>query len=342
MTKIWTALSFAMLISASAVPAATPEAAQVGDFQAAPVDPARLAVAKVTVDYLFPIGTYERMMKGTFDKLMDSMMTSVMGMSAGDLGGMAGASDEEMKNVDPDATIGDMAKQADPHFEERMRISTRVMMDEMVTLISSIEPQVRDALSNIYARKYDARQLNEMNAFFKTDTGGTFARDYMMAFVDPEMLQSMMSMVPKMMQEMPKIVEKVKVATAHLPPPPKSEAELAADAAADAVEAVDAGAGDDAIAEETGEEPWYDQQNWTAAQRKQSARLEARYNAASEKSSVAYDAWDATYQAAVSAARERLKPGYDASQADIVADPETTDATVVEAPEALENEAPEQ
>lgn len=57
-----------------------------------------------------------------------------------------------------------------------------------------------------------------MNDFFATDTGSAFARDYMMVFVDPEMMQSMMSMVPEMMQAMPDIMKKVEEATAHLPP----------------------------------------------------------------------------------------------------------------------------
>ena len=58
-----------------------------------------------------------------------------------------------------------------------------------------------------------------MNAFFATDTGSAFARDYMMVFVDPEMMESMMGMVPEMMQSMPAIMKKVEAATAHLPPP---------------------------------------------------------------------------------------------------------------------------
>ena len=117
-----------------------------------------------------------------------------------------------------DASINDMMLERDPHFKERMQISTRIMTNEMVDLMTAMEPAIRETLANIYARKFTADQLAEMNAFFATETGGAFARDYMMVFVDPEMMQSMMNFVPEIMQAMPAIMRKVEEATAHLPP----------------------------------------------------------------------------------------------------------------------------
>ena len=51
------------------------------------IDPARLAAAETTVDYLFPLGTYERMMKGTMDQIMDSVLSGVSSMTLGDMAG---------------------------------------------------------------------------------------------------------------------------------------------------------------------------------------------------------------------------------------------------------------
>ncbi|MEO9467752.1 DUF2059 domain-containing protein [Parasphingorhabdus sp.] len=182
------------------------------------IDPARLAAAQKAVDYLFPLGTYERMMRGTMDQMIDSMLASLGTMRMGDLAGAAGVSDEDIPEGEGDRTLAEVSREADPHFEERMQISTRVMMDEMVTLMTTMEPAIREALTRIYARKFTIDQLGEMNMFFATDTGSAFARDYMMVFVDPEMMQSMMSMVPQLMQAMPDIMKKVEKATAHLPP----------------------------------------------------------------------------------------------------------------------------
>ncbi|SIN59910.1 hypothetical protein SAMN02745824_0448 [Parasphingorhabdus marina DSM 22363] len=205
------ALSSPSLAQESAAPATA-------SAEATAIDPARLEAAKKTVDYLFPLGTYERMMRGTMDQLIDSMLGSLGTMRIGDLAGASGVAGEDIPEGEGDRTLAEISREADPHFEERMQITTRVMMDEMVTLMTAMEPAIRDTLVNIYARKFTVGQLDEMNRFFATDTGSAFARDYMMVFVDPEMMQSMMSMVPEMMQAMPDIMKKVQDATAHLPP----------------------------------------------------------------------------------------------------------------------------
>jgi len=196
--------------------------APVGDVEQPAIDPARLSAAKVTVDYLFPLGTYERMMKGTMDQMMDSIISQSFDRPMAETMKGMGIDDPELDELG-DASINDMMLERDPHFRERMQISTRVMTNEMVDLMTSMEPALRKSLANIYARKFTADQLAEMNAFFATETGGAFARDYMMVFVDPEMMQSMMSFVPEMMQAMPAIMEKVEEATAHLPPPKRAE-----------------------------------------------------------------------------------------------------------------------
>jgi len=181
------------------------------------VDPARLAAAKTTVDYLFPLGTYERMMKGTMDQMLNSIISQAFDRPMAETIKSYGGDDAAIEGMG-DTSINDMMLERDPHFKERMQISTKVTMDEMVDLMTSMEPALRETLANIYARKFTTGQLAEMNAFFATDTGGAFARDYMMVFVDPEMMQSMMSFVPEMMQAMPAIMKKVEDATAHLPP----------------------------------------------------------------------------------------------------------------------------
>ena len=188
-----------------------------GNLENTAIAPARLAAARTTVDPLFPLGTYERMMKGTMDQIMDSIMGQMFERPVAETLQGYGIEDEELDDMG-DTSFNELMKEKDPHFEERMKISTRVMMDEMVKLMTAMEPEIRTALTKIYARKFTVGQLAEMNAFFATDTGSIFARDYMMVFVDPEMMQSMMSMVPEMMQAMPDIMKKVEDATKHLPP----------------------------------------------------------------------------------------------------------------------------
>ena len=213
-----TVSSLALALSMPATAQETDATTATADSESQPIDPLRIEAAKDTVDYLFPVGTYERMMKGTMDQMMDQIMTGMGNMRMGDLAGAGGVSRSDIPDDLGDKTMAEIAAERDPHYQERMKISTKVMMDEMVNLMIDMEPTVRKALTNIYARKFTVDQLNEMTRFFSTDTGSAFARDYMMVFVDPEMMQSMMSMVPEMMQAMPDIMKKVEEATAHLPP----------------------------------------------------------------------------------------------------------------------------
>jgi len=188
-----------------------------------PLDPARLALAVRTVDFVWPSGTYARMMDGAINKMMDSMISSVFDMRMKDLDGAeGGAVEEALDEIDPKAsntTMREMIAKQDPHFEERMRITNRVMMAEMIPIMTRLEPTVREGLSRAFARKFSVAQLADMNRFFATPSGGAYARDSMLIYLDPEVLSGIGAMVPDLIKEMPAIIQKVGAATAHLPVP---------------------------------------------------------------------------------------------------------------------------
>lgn len=196
-------------------------AAEPAPVAAAPVDPARLAVAKQTVDYVFPSGTYGRMMGETMDKLMDSIMDSTMRMPMKDLAGISGVETETLG----EGSLAEMMEIYDPAYKERMRLSTRTMMDEMMTLMTQFEPVIREGLASAYARRFDTAQLAEMNRFFATPTGKAYAADAYIIMMSPDVMEKMTAFMPQMMKAMPAIVEKVKVATEKLPKP-RTYAEL--------------------------------------------------------------------------------------------------------------------
>lgn len=203
-----------LALTAVLLASATPALAQTA--------PAASHAAEATrvVDKLWPLGTYRRMMDGTMSKMMDSMMQSMFGMKASDIVPPEGR--DAAGQSTGDKTLLEVAEEKDPHFRERMKITMDVMMREMVPLMEKIEPSIRESLSRIYARDYSEAQLVELNAFLSTPTGKTFGSKWMMSFVDPEMMANMAKIAPTMMQEMPAIMKKIEAATAHLPPPPKS------------------------------------------------------------------------------------------------------------------------
>jgi hypothetical protein len=218
--------SVMMVVAALMFTASAPEFASAAPAEApvAVPDPLRVIAAKPVIDKLWPLGTYRRMMDGTLSKMMDQVMASMFDMPASDMAKAIDPTGEVAKAADG-KSMGEMAVAADPHFRERMKITMDVMMREMIPLMEKVEPQVRSNLANIYARKFDSRQLREMDAFFTTPTGKAYAEQSMLAFIDPEMIKSMQSFVPEMMKAMPDIMKKAEKATAHLPPPPKNKVE---------------------------------------------------------------------------------------------------------------------
>ncbi|MGF7155954.1 DUF2059 domain-containing protein [Novosphingobium gossypii] len=181
----------------------------------APLDPARVAAAKQTVDFVFPLGTYARMMNGTMDKMMDSIMDSMMQMPLKDLVGVSGIETDKLGS----ATTAQIMEIYDPAYKQRMQITTRTMMTDMMALMTQFEPDIRDGLTSAYAGRYDAKQLQEMNAFFATPTGKAYAADAYIIMMSPEVMAKMQQAMPRLMQAMPAIVEKVKAASGSLPAP---------------------------------------------------------------------------------------------------------------------------
>jgi hypothetical protein len=214
------------ILLAAAALVATPAPAQEASppasapAAAAPIDEQRLAIARATVQHVFPAGTYERMMKSSMDSMMEGMMSSMFDMPAGDMLPQGSERDKEIKAEIGDKTMREVISAEDPHFEERLKITNRVMMTEMVPIMSRLEPDVREGLARAYARRFDAAQLTELNRFFSTPAGHAYASESLMLWTDPEIMGLMGKLAPEMIKEMPAIMEKVTAATAHLPPPP--------------------------------------------------------------------------------------------------------------------------
>lgn len=200
----------ALLASASPALAAEPAAAP-----ASAADPVRLAAAKQTVDYVFPLGTYGRIMNGTMDKMMDSIMDSMMQMPLKGLAGISGVDTEKLGS----GTMSQIMEIYDPAFKQRMQVTTRTMMTDMMGLMTQFEPDIREGLTNAYAGRFDLKQLQEMNAFFATPTGKAYAADSYIIMMSPEVMAKMQALAPQLMKEMPAIIDKVKGATASLPEP---------------------------------------------------------------------------------------------------------------------------
>jgi hypothetical protein len=204
----------------SVVPSAASSPVAPADL--APVDPARLTAARRVIDQIWPLGTYERIMRAVMDQMVNGTMASMYDMPTDSFA-------KGLKANSPDKSTGKTFRQAlaedDPFFEERMRRSMNVMMGEMTALMNEVEPDVRVAFANAYARRFTVAQLNDLHTFFQTPTGRIYARESMTLMMGPDMMKAMQAFAPKMMERMPAITAKVEAATKDLPPPKRKTAQ---------------------------------------------------------------------------------------------------------------------
>lgn len=176
--------------------------------------PARLALSRVTVLGLFPDGTYGQMMDGMLGDIADR----VLDLSEADF-------DSKGKDGKPPskATLREAALKDDPHFEERMKIMERVIGEEMAKVAKIVEPKLREGLARSMARRFDEKQLGDINAFLATDSGRAFGKQSMAMWVDSDVMRAMVASFPEIITAMPDAMKRLEAETAHLPKPKKKE-----------------------------------------------------------------------------------------------------------------------
>lgn len=184
-------------------------------FPAEP-DPApdRLALSRVTVQGLFPDGTYAQLMDGMLGGIADR----VLDLSEADFGTKSKDGKPPSK-----ATLREAALKDDPHFEERMQIMERVIGEEMARIAKIVEPRLREGLARSMARRFDVGQLTDINAFLATDSGRAFGKQSMAMWVDSDVMRAMVASFPEVITAMPDAMKRLEAETAHLPKPKKKD-----------------------------------------------------------------------------------------------------------------------
>jgi hypothetical protein len=209
--------ALALPISANAeqpaAPAAMPAPAQ---------DPVRLAAARITVDHIFPAGTYAKLMSGAMSQMLDQVMDAAGQMPLRDLAGMVGTKPAELAKLDK-GTLNDVLAILDPAHQQRMVITMHELVPVMTQMMSDMEPGMREGLAHAYANRFTPGQLGDMNAFFDTPSGSAYAANAMLIQTDPEVIGQLTSALPRamrtMMSQMPAIAKRVDAASAGLPKP---------------------------------------------------------------------------------------------------------------------------
>lgn len=290
--------------------------------------PAQLALAQTTTTALIPPGSLAKMLDNMYGKLFKGVLGEFGGTSDITLSIKTGVDGEQIAALDEE-TKAAVADLFDPYRQQREDQVIGVIKPLIAEALGDLEGPMRSGLAYAYARKFDAQQLGEMNAFFATPTGKAYADEWMALQADPEVMLAVIKAVPpmvgKFMDRGPEIEGQLKDLPKEKQLTDLSDVELAklaklmkvdvktlketrdqwnqptedvdtADAAAAASDAAAAAA--DAAGDDW--DPAYDRENWSETDR---ARVEELENAASEASSAAYDA----EQTAVANARKKKK-----------------------------------
>lgn len=197
-----------------------------------PVEPltveqeARLPQATRIVEKMIPEGAMAEMMGTMFDDMLGPIMETTGGPAISTVVAGTGLTAPELDLTDQQTAK--LATLFDPAWEERRAREMDVFPQMMADMMTVMEPPMRKAMSELYAINFTQTELDEIEAFFSTETGTSFARKSFTMSSDPRVLSATMEVLPEMMGAMAGIEERFAKASADLPAK-RSFGELTAD-----------------------------------------------------------------------------------------------------------------
>jgi hypothetical protein len=174
-------------------------------------DPTRLVLARTATEAMWPNGAYGKMMTGFMGGMFDRMMQ----LKTSDLAGLT--SKPQKSAAGKDVSLHEQVAAKDPYFDQRMAAMRDAVDAEMGKISAIIDPRMREGLARAMARRFEARQLGEINLFFASPTGKAFAGQYMQLWIDPDTIRSIFSSMPELMKLMPDLMQKLKAADEKFP-----------------------------------------------------------------------------------------------------------------------------
>lgn len=184
-------------------------------------DPVRLALARTSAEAMWPSGVYGQMMSSFVGSTLDRMMQ----LKTSDLAPLSGNAQKRAAGGETkDLSVREQVAGKDSHFDQRLAAMRGAVNEEMEKISAVIDPRMREGLARAMARRFDARQLGEINIFFGSPTGRSFAAQYMQLWVDPDTIRSIFSSVPELMKLVPELSQKLKAANDKFPRAPTTPA----------------------------------------------------------------------------------------------------------------------
>lgn len=167
-------------------------------------DPARLALARQAGTAMFPKGAFAEAMSGFVNRTADR----VLDMSEADFVALVPPAKDKKgkaKKTKPPSTepLRIMLAKKEPNFDAKVA-AAKAFAQTMFTKFGDVaEPKFREGMSRALARKFDARQLTEIQAFLATPTGAAYGREMVGLWFEPDVMRGSFEILPEMMKIAP-------------------------------------------------------------------------------------------------------------------------------------------
>lgn len=177
----------------------------------------RLPQAKIIIDRMIPEGTLGEMMGSMFDKMLGPIMEMAASNPKADVARQLGMDPTELELTDEKAV--ELAGILDPAWRDRNAAIGAVMPQLMKDMMATMEPTMRKAMTEAYAIYFNETELADIDAFFSTESGLSFARKSFTMSSDPRILAASIEALPAMMGSFAEMETRMEEATAGLPDP---------------------------------------------------------------------------------------------------------------------------
>lgn len=176
----------------------------------------RLPQAQKLIARIMPPGTMGKMLGGMYDKLVGPIMKMAGDASASDAARELGVEAEELELEDEEAAR--ILAILDPVWKERQEAEMAAMQRAMSAVMTAMEPGMRKGMSEAYAIAFTSAELTDIDRFFATPSGATYAAKSYALASDPRLMAAAMEGLPQMMAQFKTMEEETKAASAKFPP----------------------------------------------------------------------------------------------------------------------------
>ncbi|MEM1195410.1 MAG: DUF2059 domain-containing protein [Pseudomonadota bacterium] len=189
--------------------------------QAFPVEPLsdeqtdRLPQAQRIIAKMIPEGTLGEMMGSMFDQIMGPIMAVSGGAPSSAVGKGIGVPPGQL-DLDEESAA-QVASIFDPAFAERSEREAEIFPQLMTDMMTVMEPTMRKAMSELYAINFTQIELDDIEAFYNTPSGASFARKSFTMSSDPRVIAASMEALPQMMASIGDMERRMQEAVADLP-----------------------------------------------------------------------------------------------------------------------------